>query len=161
MISKKICLLGASAVGKTSLTRRFVEGEFSDRYLTTIGVKIVKKELTMDGIETRLILWDVSGEDDYAELRMSYLRGSSGYLLVADPTRKETMTKALDLDQRVLEALGDTPRLLLMNKVDLREDWRIEAPEAMRGRVIETSAKTGAGVEDAFGRLAQEILQGA
>jgi len=161
MISKKICLLGASAVGKTSLTRRFVEGEFSDRYLTTIGVKIVKKELTVDGVEARLILWDVSGEDDYAELRMSYLRGASGYLLVVDPTRKETMAKALDLDGRVREALGDVPRLLLMNKADLREDWRVEAPDAISERVVETSAKTGAGVEEAFNKLAQEMLKSA
>lgn len=158
MISKKICLLGASAVGKTSLTRRFVEGEFSDRYLTTIGVKISKKELTVGGVEVRLILWDVSGEDDYAELRMSYLRGAAGYFLVVDPTRKETLAKALDLDQRVHAAIGEQPRLLLLNKADLRDDWRVAAPEALAEQTIETSAKTGSGVEEAFARLAEEML---
>lgn len=158
MISKKICLLGASAVGKTSLTRRFVEGEFSDRYLTTIGVKISKKELTVGGVEVRLILWDVSGEDDYAELRMSYLRGAAGYFLVVDPTRKETMAKALDLDQRVRAEIGEQPRLLLLNKADLRDDWRIAAPETLADQTLETSAKTGSGVEEAFARLAQEML---
>jgi len=158
VISKKICLLGASAVGKTSLTRRFVEGEFSDRYLTTIGVKISKKELTVGGVEVRLILWDVSGEDDYAELRMSYLRGAAGYFLVVDPTRKETMAKALDLDQRVRAEIGEQPRLLLLNKADLRDDWRIAAPETLADQTLETSAKTGSGVEEAFARLAQEML---
>lgn len=158
MISKKICLLGASAVGKTSLTRRFVEGEFSDRYLTTIGVKISKKELTVEDVEVRLILWDVSGEDDYAELRMSYLRGAAGYFLVVDPTRKETLAKALDLDQRVRAEIGEQPRLLLLNKSDLHDDWRVAAPESFADRTFETSAKTGDGVEEAFTRLAREML---
>ncbi len=78
MISKKVCLLGGFAVGKTSLVARFVHGVFSEKYLTTIGVKIDKRSMTVDDDELDLVIWDIYGEDDYQRVRMSYLRGASG-----------------------------------------------------------------------------------
>jgi small GTP-binding protein len=89
MMQKKICMLGAFAVGKTSLVARFVESIFSDRYHTTVGVKIEKKTLQVSGQQWNLIVWDLAGEDEFMQIRMSYLRGSSGYLLVADGTRPD------------------------------------------------------------------------
>lgn len=64
MIQKKICLLGSFSVGKTSLISRYVNSLFSDRYLTTVGVKIDKKQLTLNGKELSLVIWDIAGEDD-------------------------------------------------------------------------------------------------
>ena len=81
MVQKKVCMLGSFSVGKTSLVRRFVESIFSDTYLTTVGVKIDKKALQVDGNDATLMLWDIYGEDDFQKLRMSYLRGASGFLL--------------------------------------------------------------------------------
>src|SRR4029453_515125 len=95
MIQKKICMIGAYAVGKTSLVTRFVESIFSTKYLTTVGVKINKKTITLDGKEITLILWDLHGEDEFQKLRLSYLRGSSGYILVADGTRRDTLEKVI------------------------------------------------------------------
>jgi hypothetical protein len=77
MMRLKICLLGATAVGKTSLARRFVEGVFSDRYLTTVGVRIDKRVVRIDGQEIHLIVWDLSGEDEFAQVQTRYLRGAS------------------------------------------------------------------------------------
>ena len=77
MLQKKICLLGAFGVGKTSLVRRYVDTIFSDAYLTTVGVKIDKKLLTVGGEQMALILWDIAGEDDIAAVRVSYLRGAA------------------------------------------------------------------------------------
>src|ERR1051325_7234218 len=74
LIQKKICMLGAYAVGKTSLVARFVRSIFSEKYHTTIGVKIDKKTLRVDDQELSLILWDLAGEDDFYQVRMSYLR---------------------------------------------------------------------------------------
>ena len=65
MIQKKICLLGASSVGKTSLVKQFVEGIFSEKYLTTIGVKIDKKTLSIANEQVNLLLWDMEGNDRY------------------------------------------------------------------------------------------------
>ncbi|HET7837941.1 MAG TPA: GTP-binding protein, partial [Variovorax sp.] len=109
MLQKKICLLGAFGVGKTSLVRRFVDTIFSDAYLTTVGVKIDKKLLTVGSEQMALILWDIAGEDDIAAVRVSYLRGAAGYLLVIDGTRPETLDTAVSIQGRVDAEIGSVP----------------------------------------------------
>lgn len=164
MIQKKVCMLGTFAVGKTSLVRRFVESIYSDKYHTTVGVKIDKKVVQVDASEIMLMLWDIEGTDTEHELRTSYLRGASGYLLVADGTRQDTLYKALALQTKVTEHLGTIPFLLLINKSDLTDQWAIREREmtALREKgweVIQTSAKTGFGVEDAFHSLAKKLAE--
>src|SRR5579863_7193776 len=82
VLQKKVCMLGGFSVGKTSLVRRYVESIFSDTYLTTVGVKIDKKTVATPDRTVTLILWDVAGEDDVSTVKMSYLRGAAGYVLV-------------------------------------------------------------------------------
>lgn len=164
MIQKKICMLGTFAVGKTSLVRRFVESIYTDKYHTTVGVKVDKKIVKVGEEETTLLLWDIEGTETEHDLRKSYLRGASGYLLVADGTRKDTLYQALALQLRAEEALGPMPFLLLINKSDLTDMWEIEsremeALEQKNWKVINTSAKTGHGVEDAFLSLTQEMME--
>ncbi len=162
MILKKICMLGASGVGKTSLVRRLVESIFDDRYQTTIGVKIDKKQLTSKGREVTLVIWDLAGEDEFTQVRSSHLRGASGFLLVADGTRKSTFATARELEQRVRLTAGVLPFVLLVNKSDLLDEW--EAGDALAELAqlgwpsIRTSAKTGEGVETAFQQLAARML---
>ena len=84
-------------MGKTSLVRRFVDSIFSDAYLTTVGVKIDKKVLSTGTEPLALILWDIAGEDEVSAVRMSYLRGAAGYLLVVDSTRPETLETAASI----------------------------------------------------------------
>ncbi len=163
MIQKKVCMLGALAVGKTSLVKRFVESVFSEKYHTTLGVKVDKKTIQVASQEVMLMLWDMEGEDDYNSIRMTYLRGASGYLLVADRTRRETLTVALHLKERVEKAMGPMPFLLLVNKDDLvtRSELREEDLELCRGRgwnVVSTSAKTGNNVAEAFHDLARCMI---
>ena len=106
MIQKKICMLGGFAVGKTSLVSRFVSSIFSDKYLTTIGVKIDRKSVVIDETTINLVIWDVAGEDEFQTVQRSYLRGSSGYLLVADGTRASTFETACSLQQKAEETAG-------------------------------------------------------
>jgi small GTP-binding protein len=163
MIQKKICLLGGFGVGKTSLVAQYVHSIFSDKYLTTIGVKIDKKSLTVDQTEVELVIWDIYGHDDFQKLRTSYLRGASGYLLVADGTRKATLETADDVRRLTEEAIGPVPFVLAVNKADLRDQWQIDA-EALEERrragwhVVETSAKTGDMVEGVFATLTRAML---
>ncbi len=160
MIRKKVCMLGAFAVGKTSLVRRFVEDSFSDRYVTTIGVKVVKKQLVHDGEDVTLMLWDLHGDDAFQTVQASYLRGSSGLLLVADGTRGETFEVAANLRTRALAAGLDVPFLLLVNKADLRADWDEPAGAVPEGWTrLDTSARTGDGVEEAFELLTARMLE--
>ncbi len=162
MIQRKICMLGAFAVGKTSLVSQYVSRIFSEKYHTTVGVKIDKKVVEIDGKEMTLILWDLHGEDEFQKIRASYLRGSSGYLLVVDGTRKRTLEVVENLQRMAQEILGDVPFVVVINKADLSSQWEIgkEAITSLEARgweVIEGSAKTGEGVEAAFLTLAKQI----
>jgi small GTP-binding protein len=163
MIKKKVCMLGAFAVGKTSLIKQFVENIFSQRYHTTLGVKIDKKSVEVAGEAIDLILWDLAGEDDFIAVKMSYLRGAAGYLIVADGTRKDSLATAFDLIARAEKEIGKLPYVLLINKSDLAGYWQITDEEirdieARGNRVFKTSAKTGENVEAAFKVIAEAVV---
>jgi len=158
-------MVGAFATGKTSLVAKFVYSIFSEKYQTTVGVKIDRKTVKVKEQELNLILWDLYGEDEFQKLRTSYLRGSSGFLLVADGTRKSTLQTALELQQRVEGSIGKVPFILVLNKWDLQDEWELDAEsiEAIESKgwiVIKTSAKTGLNVEEIFYTLATKILEG-
>jgi small GTP-binding protein len=164
LIQKKICMVGAFGVGKTSLVARFVRSIFSDKYFTTVGVKIDKKALNLHGQELTLMLWDLAGEDALTQIKPVQLRGSSGYILVADGCRATTLEAAINLQSRVAAELGDVPFTCVVNKADLRESWQVgeAALEQLSGlgwTFLLTSAKTGEGVEQLFEGLAARILE--
>ena len=163
MIQKKICMLGGSAVGKTSLVARYVSSIFSDKYLSTVGVKIDKKILPVDGKDVTLMLWDINGQDEFQAVAPGQLRGMSGYLLVVDGTRLATLETARQLHEKATRVVGEVPFILLLNKADLASQWEIDEVAlwklADKGwRVIKTSAKSGEGVEMAFEQLTRAML---
>lgn len=167
VVKKKICILGAFAVGKTSLIKRFVHSAFSEKYLTTIGVKIDQKQVMTEknGIshQVEMVIWDIHGEDDFQQVRSSYLLGTSGYFLVVDGTRKLTMDTAVKLQKLAQDTIGEKPFTLLVNKSDLRDTWEMQEETlnffSNKGWIISlTSAKTGQGVEDAFQILVNRML---
>lgn len=163
MIQKKICMLGSFSVGKTSLVRRYVDSIFSEKYKTTIGVKIDKKEVEVGGKAVKLMLWDLHGDDEFQRIRPALLRGTHGYFLVVDPTRPASLEVCKELEVRLEEQIGKCPFLVLLNKCDLEAEWEI-SPEEVQGleadgwTVLRTSAKTGEGVEEAFLGLAERML---
>ena len=126
-------------------------------------MKIDKKVLEVDGRELSLVLWDIYGEDDFQKLRWSYVRGASGYLLVADGTRRATFEKAIALEQRAREEVGVIPFVFVINKSDLLAEWELD-PEiearmaAMNWTILRCSAKTGEGVEEVFSLLTRKML---
>jgi len=163
-LQKKICLVGGHAVGKTSLVKRFVRSIFSEKYHTNIGVKVDKKVVRVDDRNVSLMIWDLVGEDAFGPLELSYIRGSAGYLLVVDGTRRTSLDRAYAVQQRVEEKFGRIPFIVLINKVDLEGGWEITKDEMddITGRgwpLLRTSAKTGESVENAFQSLTEAILQ--
>jgi len=163
MLQKKICMLGAYAVGKTSLVRRFVESIFDEKYHTTLGVKIDKCEVEIGDIHLTLVLWDLAGDDEMEQVKLTHVRGASGFILVVDGCRKSTLDRAFALRERVEEALGPIPAVLALNKSDLRQEWEVspasvEEMFAHHMPVFVTSAKTGEAVEDMFRALATRML---
>jgi small GTP-binding protein len=163
MLQKKICMLGSFSVGKTSLVRRLVESIFSEAYHTSIGVKVDKKVVRVNDEDVTLVLWDIHGEDVYQKIRMSYLRGMSGYLLVVDGTRNQTLDDALALNERVIQEAGKVPAILVFNKSDLVDKWEIDSAReselsAAGWNILRASAKTGDSVEKVFSQLAAAML---
>ncbi len=165
MIQKKICILGAAGVGKTSLTAQFVYSKFSEKYLSSMGVKIDKKVVDVDGTQVNLMIWDIHGEEKYKKIPTSYLRGSSGILMVIDGTRSSTLQTAEEIVERVTAELGSIPLLYLLNKSDLEDAWSISEPDIQKLKdtgnpVYLTSAKTGDNVELSFASIAKAMLNG-
>lgn len=163
MLQKKICMLGSFAVGKTSLVRRYVESIFSDNYVTTIGVKIDKKVVATNSSELALILWDVYGEDNHQSVMPSYLRGMAAYVLVIDPSRPSTFESAKKLHELILESMGKKPFVLVLNKSDIKSEWKIN--DAIYNQLstvaistIETSAKSDTGVDEVFQTIANTLV---
>lgn len=161
-IFKKVVMMGSFAVGKTSLVRRFVEGSFDDKYLSTMGVKVSRKPMSVDGTDLTLMLWDISGREGFEGLRPSYLKGASGIILVGDTTRARTF-ETLDAEVgSVVSAVGGVPRVMCANKSDLPPAIDQGAIVEQAGRLgapwFATSAMSGAGVEEAFLTLGRAIL---
>jgi hypothetical protein len=158
-------MLGASGVGKTSLVQRFVKSIYSEKYHSTIGVKIDKKTFSVYGEEVTLLLWDLQGEDEDFKIRPSFLRGASGFFVVIDLTRHETFVTAFSIQQMVEREVGDIPFFVLFNKNDLTDQFAVsdrEIAEMQKNygwRVLRTSAKTGERVEQAFYELAELMLK--
>ena len=165
MIKKKICLLGSFRVGKSSLIRKYVLNIFSDEYLSTIGVKVDKKVMkTESGEELMLVIWDLEGRDDFEKVSDTYLRGMSGYFLVADGTRKDTLESILKTRKTIQKLFPDVPCVVLLNKSDLKNDWVLKEADYQDFKndgipVLETSALSGTGVEEAFQALAKKMME--
>jgi len=162
LIKKKICMLGSFSVGKTSLVSSFVHGIFKEKYLTTIGVKVDKKSVIIEGEKVELILWDLHGDDELQRVKPSLLRGCAAYFLVVDGTRPNTNDVALELHKLAQKTLGPVPCLVLLNKSDLElivteSDIKVEV-NGETVPVIKTSAKTGLNVEQAFEDIARLLL---
>ncbi len=164
MIKKKICMLGSFAVGKTSLVQQFVNSIFSEKYHTTIGVKIDQKNVLIDGNEVTLMLWDIHGEDEFQKVKPAYIMGSAGYFIVMDGTRRNSIETGLELQKMVEKTIGRVPFIILINKADLQDSWEISNEDiqqlkSMGKEVMLTSAKTGDAVEDAFIKLTRLMLK--
>ena len=168
----KVGLVGDSRVGKTSLIQRFVLDQFDDKYIKTIGAKVSKREilLPLSGnrrVRVIMMVWDIIGERNVAELYMSaHYTGMQGILAVCDVTRKRTLDNIGDWTSSVFDVAGVVPVQILVNKTDLEDRFEIEQSDvtessmSLASPAVFTSAKTGENVEGAFSELARTILFG-
>jgi small GTP-binding protein len=169
-VSKKVCLLGDFAVGKTSLVRRFVYNLYDDKYISTIGVKVSRKTVAVARadkvVELTMMLWDLAGSEEFTPVRASYLRGAAGAVLVCDLTRSETLDGLKSYVDDLLDLNPEARLILAANKSDLI-DWQeltLEQIEIFTSQLALpyyiTSAKTGDEVETLFRHLGRLLLDG-
>jgi small GTP-binding protein len=171
-ITQKICLLGDFNVGKTSLVRRFIEDKFSDRYLSTVGVKVSRKSLNVttetETHQINLLLWDLEGNTKFKSITPSYLKGASGSIIVADLSRSDTLDNLTHHLQLFFELNPQAQAAVALNKADLIPSEKLAKlvenyPLGNFSRVIGvyiTSAKTGDRIEQLFQDLATVLISG-
>jgi small GTP-binding protein len=162
IVKKKVCMLGATGVGKTSLVQRFVSNFFSESYLTTVGVKIERKQIRIGEREIVLMVWDMAGEEEGSPIREDRLRGADTLILVADGCSRASLDAALHMRSRFQH--GDRNAVVVINKADLHKEWKITedtltALDRSGLTTFTTSAKTGKGVEEMFHHVARKILE--
>ena len=165
---KKVCMLGEFSVGKTSLVRQFVEGQFSDKYLSTVGAKVSRRKVAVEvggqAQEAVLLIWDLVGGEKFDRVMENYYRGSAGAILVCDLTRRETLTALSDYADNFWGVRPQVPLVLVGNKVDLSDqivisdDELTQLAEQLGSKFFLSSAKTGQNVEDIFNFLAERVL---
>jgi len=160
MISKKVILTGSFGVGKTSLFEQFLYSKFSKKYLTTIGVKVDKKVININGKDLSMIVWDIAGEVNQDKVPNSYFLGTSAIIYVFDVTRKSTY-EGLESDINYLKKmLPNGITAIAGNKVDLvNDDFIDELKQSIPlPWNILTSAKTGQNVEELFQEIGTKLL---
>ena len=168
----KICLVGESAVGKTSLIRRFVFDEFDDKYIVTLGTKVTKKKVEIASpegngpLEVQLLIWDIVGEQSFRQLlQESFFYGTHGIMGTCDLTRESTLSELNNWMEIVMRVTDKIPVVFLGNKSDLAGqqvragDIKNLASGYENSSTYLTSAKTGSNVEEAFRTLSQTILK--
>jgi small GTP-binding protein len=162
----KVLLIGESGVGKTSLILRFADGSFSSTRVTSIGSDFKLKTIQVEGMRIALQIWDTAGQERFRTITSSYYRGTLAYLIVYDVTDLQTF-KSLPHWLGEIERYGsnDATKLIVANKCDLSDKTEVSSTEGksfaeeMGLGFIETSAKTGMNVDDAFTAIVAEVVK--
>ena len=163
----KLILGGDGSVGKTSMVHRFVENEFETDYKATIGTSIMKKECDFEGLKSkvRFIIWDLAGQAQFKRVRHTYVANAEAGILVFDVTRRETFENIQNWYKDTTQIVKNITLILVGNKIDLEDKREVSSTEGEELAkkfglaYIETSAKTGENIEDAFNMLALQIVK--
>jgi small GTP-binding protein len=173
---KKVCLLGDPAVGKTSLIKRFVKDEFDDKYISTLGAKVSKRDMQINilknlkeplGVNLTLSIWDILGQKNETALRTRpiYFKGTNGALIVCDVTRKETFENLSDWIKSIRKETKNVSIVILGNKIDQYKKATVYYRDLQKFAqehdvlMITTSAKENNNVEKAFNKLSELMLK--
>ena len=165
LTSLKFIIIGSSGVGKTALLKRLVEDSFTEESQSTIGVEFDSTVIQVDDRQVKLQIWDTAGQERFRSIAKAYFRNAVGVLLVFDITERKTFDD-LTVWLNDVHALCDPNVVVQMigNKADLADQRQVTLAEAegfaehQQLQYLETSAKGGDNVKEAFVRTAAQIL---
>ncbi len=162
----KLLLIGESNVGKTSIILRYTENEFKTSGISTCGVDVKCKYVSLDNTKIRLDIWDTAGQERFRGLAKNYFRGGNGFILVYDITDKKSFDKLRGWMNDAKEKIeGEYKMLVVGNKKDCKNqrevDWDVLEDFGKKNNVkfMEVSAKTGEGIEKIFIIMCEELLK--
>ncbi len=152
-IRKKVVLFGNVGVGKSSISRKYVSNEFSETYMSSLGLSIEKKVIELANVSVILMIWDLAGEIFESTQFQGYIKGAHGIVGIFDSSRPYTH----DLLSKFLDDSIDCPHIIVGNKVDLITS---EAKNELKKKNVEyfTSAKTGEGLDEAFRGIIDKMI---
>jgi len=162
----KLVLIGDSGVGKSCLLLRFADDNFTDSYISTIGVDFRFRTITIDEKVVKLQIWDTAGQERFRTITSAYYRGADGIIMVYDVTSSDSFDHVEEwLSEVDRYANEDTAKLLLGNKADLIEEKVVPEADAQAfaDRIgidfMETSAKMATNVDTAFLTMAKKLIK--
>jgi len=161
----KVLVLGESGVGKTSIIRRFTEEQYQESYISTIGIDSRSKVVNIGDENVRLQIWDTAGQERFRTLTSAYYRGAMGIILVYDVTSEYSFSSITNwLETIVQNESKNVCKLLVGNKIDCEEDYKVISTEKGKERAddtglqfFETSAKTGDKINEVFMEMGKMI----
>lgn len=167
----KIPIVGNAAVGKTSLIKKYTKGLFQEEYISTLGAQFTQHEEMIEGVNFKLIFWDIAGQPAFERMRQKFYSGSNGVIIVFShsPDERKSFKSINRWLSEVRQHCGRIPVALFGNKIDLVNEEELQSTEICDSNVenfvkenkligyFKTSALTGQGLNDAFHTLAKKI----
>ena len=160
----KVLLIGDSGTGKSCLLIRFADDQFSDNYISTIGVDFKIKTINVEGKTVKMQVWDTAGQERFRTITASYYRGSNGIILVYDVTNRDSFDHVSYWMQEVDRlAAPDVCRLIVGNKSDLTDKRVVSTQEGQALAqqygisFLETSARDNTNVDEMFTAMAKAM----